>query len=87
MTTEDEVAKITIPEDIDAKNLTIRIYLQPLSNSSTGAVTGDYITISDLSLKEDGFERMIIPTHKGYNTIIFDGEQPSEFNIQYYKKG
>ena len=78
---------IEIPEDPEAKILTMRIYCQSLSNGTTGAVTGNYLTISDLSLKDNNYEKMIIPTHKGYNTIIFDGEQPSEFNIQYYKKG
>lgn len=87
ITTTEKTAKITIPEDPDAKNLTIRIYVRPLSNSSTGAVTGDYLTISDLSLREVGYEKQIIPTHKGYNTMIFRGEQPSTFNFEYYKKG
>ena len=87
ITVNPKTASITIPEDPDAKNLTIRIYVQPLGDSVTGAVTGDYITFSNLSLKEVGYEKQIIPTHKGYNTMIFKGEQPSTFNFEYYKKG
>ena len=87
ITTTEKTARITIPEDPDAKNLTMRIYVQPLSNSLTGAVTGDYLTISDLSLKEVDYKKQVIPTHKGYNTIVFNGEQPSQINLQYYKEG
>lgn len=87
ITTTEKTAKITIPEDPDAKNLTVRIYLQPLSTAATGALKGDYLTISDLSLKPVDYEKQIIPTHKGYNLITFKGEQPSEFNFEYYKKG